>query len=355
MRPGARPFQPGRAGPKPGASRWAWRPPVRGGAFARERPAAPPPAPARLAKKEWMPAKPAVLPATPKSPPHGVAVGGAPLLHPPVQHAAFLATPAAAAIVNVQATETRPNTYYWHTYNGGNYVHDYTGGYHWYGFYNGSNYYWTRYYANRWWWYDPGAARWDYYNGGYWWWQNPSAPNAAYVYAGGSYVPYAQAQAEYSAAVSTVPPAAPVVSTSSTGPAYASDVDIPTYQMPVSTDSYALVVGVESYQNLPKADFAARDAETMRDHLLHLGFPERNIILLTDSRAARSSLVKYVEAWLPKRVDARSRVFVYFGGHGAPDPQSGTSYLMPWDGDPKYLADTGYPLKRLYDKLSALP
>jgi uncharacterized caspase-like protein len=28
---------------------------------------------------------------------------------------------------------------------------------------------------------------------------------------------------------------------------------------------------------------------------------------------------------------------------------------MPWDGDAKYLADTGYPLKRLYEKLNALP
>jgi uncharacterized caspase-like protein len=47
-------------------------------------------------------------------------------------------------------------------------------------------------------------------------------------------------------------------------------------------------------------------------------------------------------------------VFVYFSGHGAPDPASGQAYLMPWDGDPKFLENTGYPLKRLYEKLGAL-
>ncbi|NNN04337.1 MAG: caspase family protein, partial [Elusimicrobia bacterium] len=29
-------------------------------------------------------------------------------------------------------------------------------------------------------------------------------------------------------------------------------------------------------------------------------------------------------------------------------------YLLPWDGDPKFLASTAYPVKRLYAKLNAL-
>ncbi len=322
---------------------------------------APLPRPAVIARREMMSPKPPRLPPAPKALPGGAAFPTGTVVHPPLQHAQFAEGPQGAAALSLQANENRSHFYYWHSYAGGNYVHYYYGGYHWYGFQNGPSWYWTRYYYNRWWWYDPGAARWVYYNGGYWWWQNPSVPGATYVYVGGEYVPYAQAQAQYSASLAAASPAA--VSTaavalstpSAAAPAYASDIDIPTYQMPVSTDSYALVVGVENYESLPKAEFAARDAQTMHDHLLHLGYPERNIILLTDGRATRSSVIKYVEKWLVKKTDAGSRVFVYFGGHGAPDPKDGTAYLMPWDADPKYLSDTGYPLKRLYDKLRALP
>lgn len=53
-------------------------------------------------------------------------------------------------------------------------------------------------------------------------------------------------------------------------------------------------------------------------------------------------------------MNKNSRVFVYFSGHGAPDPARGDAYLVPYDGDPNYLPFTGYPLKRLYEKLEEL-
>ncbi|MBI5874537.1 MAG: caspase family protein [Deltaproteobacteria bacterium] len=49
-----------------------------------------------------------------------------------------------------------------------------------------------------------------------------------------------------------------------------------------------------------------------------------------------------------------SRVIVYYSGHGAPEPKTGDAYIVPFDGDPNYLEVTGYPLKRLYDKLGKL-
>ena len=61
-----------------------------------------------------------------------------------------------------------------------------------------------------------------------------------------------------------------------------------------------------------------------------------------------------MEAWLPRNVTGNSQVFVYFSGHGAPDVKTGQAFLVPWDGDPKFLDNTGYPLKRLYEKLSGL-
>jgi len=80
----------------------------------------------------------------------------------------------------------------------------------------------------------------------------------------------------------------------------------------------------------------------------------RNVVFLTGEKAGYKGIEKFVETWLPNSVDEGSRVFFYFSGHGAPDPRTGQAYLLPYDGDPGFLDNTGYPLQRLYDKLGAL-
>jgi len=133
-----------------------------------------------------------------------------------------------------------------------------------------------------------------------------------------------------------------------------SDVDTPSYQNRESEGRFALVVGIEKYSGLPQADYAERDAASVRRHLLALGYPDRNVILLTGKDAGRAGIEKYVESWLPRNVGEDSKVFFFFSGHGAPSAESGQAYLVPWDGDPQFLETTGYPVKRLYEKLSAL-
>ena len=137
-----------------------------------------------------------------------------------------------------------------------------------------------------------------------------------------------------------------------------SDVDavqtvVPTRKRP----AYAVVVGIEQYrQGLPKADFADHDARIVRDHLVKgLGYQEENVVLLLNDRATKSDMEKYFEKWLENRVDQGDSVFVYFSGHGSPNPKTGDAYLVPYDGDPAYIDTTGYPLKRLYDTLAKLP
>ena len=85
-----------------------------------------------------------------------------------------------------------------------------------------------------------------------------------------------------------------------------------------------------------------------------MGFPSRNVVYLTGEKAGYKAIEKFVETWLPRNVDEKSRVVFYFSGHGAPDAQSGLAYLLPYDGDPNFLENTGYPIKRLYEKLGAL-
>lgn len=155
-----------------------------------------------------------------------------------------------------------------------------------------------------------------------------------------------------SASVAAAP--APAPAPAAPAKAYRSDVDTPAYRLPEDASKFALVVGVEQYASLPAAEHAVRDAKAMKAHLLAAGYPERNIVLLTDQQAGKSGLEKYLDAWLPKNTDENSSVLFYFSGHGAPNPEDDQAYLVPWDGDPKFLENTGYPVKRLYERLGAL-
>lgn len=122
-------------------------------------------------------------------------------------------------------------------------------------------------------------------------------------------------------------------------------------------NAYAIVIGIENYrQNLPKADFATHDAQTVSEYLTKsLGYPEENVITLLNDRALKSDFEKYFEKWLGNNVEEGGRVFVYFSGHGSPDLKAGTAYLVPYDGDPSFIDQTGYSLDRLYAALGKLP
>jgi len=137
-----------------------------------------------------------------------------------------------------------------------------------------------------------------------------------------------------------------------------SDIDdLPAIKARRGRNAYAIVIGIENYrQKLPKADFASQDARLVADYLTKtMGFPEENVIVLMNDRASYVDLAKYFEKWLPNNVEAGSNVFVYYSGHGAPNPKTGDAYLVPYDGDPAFIDETGYSLKRMYAALGRLP
>lgn len=122
--------------------------------------------------------------------------------------------------------------------------------------------------------------------------------------------------------------------------------------------AFALVIGVEDYRDLPKVDYAKRDAEMVKAYLTQaLGYREHNIVMLLNERVTKADLEARVERWLPKQVgnNREAEVFVYYGGHGAPDPNTNQAFLVPYNGDPAFLETTAYPLARLYDTLGKLP
>ena len=140
-------------------------------------------------------------------------------------------------------------------------------------------------------------------------------------------------------------------------PVIKSDVDeLPPTKAKPNKNSYAIVIGIEQYrQKLPKADFAEHDAKTMTEYLTKtMGYPEENVVTLLNDRASMSDLTKYFEKWLWNNVEKDGSVFIYYSGHGAPNPKTGDAYLVPYDGDPAFIDQTGYSLKRLYDTLGKL-
>jgi len=141
------------------------------------------------------------------------------------------------------------------------------------------------------------------------------------------------------------------------GAAELEEVDAPpAARTPANPQAYAVVVGIEKYRDIPAVEFAARDAQAVCDYLTGaMGFDPKNVVHLENERATRTDLTTYLGPWLKDRVTAQSRVFVYFSGHGAPNPVTGESYLIPYDGNPNYVETKAFALKQLYDNLAQLP
>jgi len=152
------------------------------------------------------------------------------------------------------------------------------------------------------------------------------------------------------------PPAEqPAAARTQVSAAPSSDVDAPTFKLRQRPDDWALVVGIENYhKNLPKADYAERDAAAVRAHVIALGVPEQNVVLLVGQDASQSAIKSYLEDYLPKNVGPQSRVYFYYSGHGAPDPETGSAYLVPWEADPQFITTQGLPLDQLYGDLAKL-
>ncbi len=167
-----------------------------------------------------------------------------------------------------------------------------------------------------------------------------------------------QAEARELAKLGVPSPGASASAQSEVPPLIRSDVDqIPSSSGRPRKNAYAIVIGIESYrEKLPKADFADRDAKLMGEYLTRvMGYPEQNVVVRLNERASRTDLVKYFEEWLGNNIEPGGSVFVYYSGHGAPNPKTGDAYLVPYDGDPAFVDSTAYPLKQLYSALNKLP
>ncbi|KXX69939.1 DUF6175 family protein [Flammeovirga sp. SJP92] len=143
-----------------------------------------------------------------------------------------------------------------------------------------------------------------------------------------------------------------------------SDVDknIPSYGK-VNENAIAVIIGNRDYKNndVPEVKFARNDAKVMKSYLKNgLGFKEGNIIYVEDATQAdfnaifgikgnaKGKLFNYVKPNV-------SDVYIYYSGHGAPNPETNKGYFVPVDTDPSLIHFNGYSLDTFYENLSLVP
>lgn len=136
------------------------------------------------------------------------------------------------------------------------------------------------------------------------------------------------------------------------------DVDQPLETVrPKDKSAVAVIIGIERYNNrIPNVPFAHRDASMVREYAIKLlGVPEENVIFLANEQATKAQIMTALEGRLKNFVTpGRSNVYVYYAGHGAPDPNTKTPYLVPFDGDPAYPRTSCYSMDSFYSALKDL-
>jgi Caspase domain len=136
------------------------------------------------------------------------------------------------------------------------------------------------------------------------------------------------------------------------------DVDIPV-NIGSKNNRFALVIGNEDYQHYQtglesdqNVAYARNDAIVFKEYLIKmLGFPEKQVFLLTD--ATRGPMNRELEriTELAKLSPGAELVF-YYAGHGLPDLNTHQGYILPVDITASDLKD-GLRLGDLYSRLAS--
>jgi len=112
---------------------------------------------------------------------------------------------------------------------------------------------------------------------------------------------------------------------------------------------WAVVIGVSDYRSsdIPDLRFARADAQAVYDFLTSPAagpFEPDHVLFLADAEATGAKLREALFVFL-QQADWDDLVFIYYAGHGAPDPSRPDNlYLLPHDADLNALAATGFPM-----------
>lgn len=132
------------------------------------------------------------------------------------------------------------------------------------------------------------------------------------------------------------------------------DFDIPMANN-ISNNTFAVVISNEKYQMEKAVQYAENDGKAFTEYCKKtLGLPEKNVHFVTN---ATLNNIKHEIKWLQDVItvyNGDAKIIFYYAGHGIPDEQNKSAYLLPIDG---YGSDvtTGYALEDLYKALGRLP
>ncbi len=129
-----------------------------------------------------------------------------------------------------------------------------------------------------------------------------------------------------------------------------------------NSDAIAVVIANQNYshKDIPPVKYAQNDANAIKKFLTDtLGYKDGNILFENDTTKAklemlfgikedhRGMLFNYIK---PEKSD----VFIYYSGHGSPDPHTKRAYIVPTDCNPAMMSLSAYPLDVLFGNLPKL-
>ena len=126
-------------------------------------------------------------------------------------------------------------------------------------------------------------------------------------------------------------------------------------------NAVAFVIGICDYLNsdIPKVEYAKRDAKLMREYLVKvLGYNPKNILPQNpDELMTIGNMKNILRQKLPSylKPDGNSDLFVYYTGHGAPSTTTQQPFFVPYDCDPNYVSDdNAYRMSDFYSDIAKL-
>ncbi|MES2947280.1 MAG: polysaccharide deacetylase family protein [Pseudomonadota bacterium] len=143
------------------------------------------------------------------------------------------------------------------------------------------------------------------------------------------------------------------------GAAGTAPIGAPLATSPGYSDSWAIVIGIDDYAKWPKLQYAARDAQAIREALIQkFNFAPEHIVSLSNKEATRTGiLAAFHDKLAHSGMKKNDRLFVFFAGHGATRKLSSgrdLGYIIPVDSDPNQIATDAIPMTELQNIAESL-
>lgn len=119
--------------------------------------------------------------------------------------------------------------------------------------------------------------------------------------------------------------------------------------------TFAVVIGNEKYLNEAKVKYALNDAYVFRKYLENtLGLPQKNIRYVTNATYGQMlDALKWISD-VAKAYNGEAKLIFYYAGHGMPDEETKSSFLLPADGNSQNIV-TAIKVADVYARLNEFP